>query len=253
VGGWAPGTFSVTDHAKGSYPLAGRHATVPCSSCHLAGDAAPAGKNLGRARVDLRPLHDRCTACHAPTHGSQLDTSAESGACDRCHGVDAWRPSTFTLAEHAETDFPLIGAHVSLPCARCHGPERPGLHSLSGRSDLGKAKIVFAGLELRCGECHGDPHAGRYTGEGPLTAECDLCHGSTRFRPSRVDPELHERFPFRLRGAHRATPCVFCHSELTAEPVERKTLVLDHDPQLVVDLSRLPTACEACHTQGVPR
>jgi hypothetical protein len=63
---------------------------------------------------------------------------------------------------------------------------------------------------------------------------------------------IHHRFAFALEGGHRATPCILCHTNLRAEPLS-STLIRGPDAQARRDFQGVPTACEACHTQGVPR
>ncbi len=83
------------------------------------------GLNLDRTYLGL-PLD--CASCHPDAHRAQL-----SGACDRCHGIESWRPAL--LFSHDRSRYPLKGKHVRVPCGKCHpavdtgdgrGGSRPG-------------------------------------------------------------------------------------------------------------------------------
>ncbi len=112
------------NHALFAFKLEGKHAAVPCSSCHQNGV--------------FKGTPTDCNACHASAdaHHGQFGT-----ACGACHSPAGWTPSTF---DHQKSSFPLTGAHVQLQCTQCH---------TSGQ---------FVGLSGTCVSCHADPawHAG---------------------------------------------------------------------------------------------
>ena len=43
-----------------------------------------------------------------------------AGDCAVCHDVRAFRPSTWPVAEHQRTKYPLDGAHALAACEKCH-------------------------------------------------------------------------------------------------------------------------------------
>ncbi|MEO8199391.1 MAG: cytochrome c3 family protein [Gemmatimonadota bacterium] len=247
VNGFAPGVFSMVQHRGTRYPLEGRHAVIECTKCHVR-RSGPAADSLGSARVVLRPAFTNCRSCHADDHGSQLVARADHGACESCHTVQGWQPTTFTPAQHGRLRVTLQGRHGNITCQACHGPERKGLPPLPNPQTLGRARIAITLSEVECAACHLDPHDGRFAAGGarPLPGGCVACHSDRSFRPSTVDVAAHEKYPFRLDGAHQAVPCASCHDESRRQPV---TTSLVRAGGIV---PRLPftvasTACASCH------
>jgi hypothetical protein len=245
------------DHSKTRYPLTGAHATVACARCHD-----------DRTAFGPRPAFDRCDRCHADAHAGQ--TAAAGGAapdCMACHTVSGFHPSTFTLAAHQQTGYPLTGAHARAACAGCHaaGPA-------AAATTLGRARVPLHPEHGECTSCHGDPHRGRFAAGGAraLAAGCLGCHDVERFSPSKVDARAHDGFGFGLRGAHRAVPCAACHRELSGRVAgaggrtlrgatlaalefhdERRKCAECHDSPHgdQFDHRRDHGACESCHDE----
>jgi hypothetical protein len=236
VDGFATPTFTVEQHRATAFPLAGRHASVPCSGCHSA-------KPGTRQVIPIRVASRQCTDCHANAHGTQLAARADSGACNACHSVDGWRPATFGVAAHASTRLPLDGAHASVRCAACHATNRPGLRSL-GTVAAGSAHVVVRPPELTCAECHADPHEWR--SPNVAAPPCTACHSTRAFRPTTMDAAAHARAGYPLEGAHRAVPCVSCHKE-SDRPRPTSTLVAATPRVSPLRLGSAPTTCAACH------
>lgn len=247
VDGFAPSTYTVAQHASAPYPLEGRHAGVSCVKCH----AKPAARSPGttaRAVARLRMPFTRCADCHADVHAGQLAARPDQGACESCHAVAGWAPSTF--ASHARTRLPLEGRHAEVPCRACHGGDRPSLPPPAPRASLGTAGVSVTLASAACGSCHVDPHAGRYAppaGAMATAGDCGACHTAVAFRPSRVDAAWHARFTFALEGAHRAVSCSGCHEELRSAPATATLLGAARG------VARFPAApgparrCVACH------
>lgn len=251
VGGFVPSSFGVDDHARTSFPLEGAHQVVKCASCHRPADATV--DLLGAARVQLHPPATQCASCHRDVHGGQLASSSTEGRCESCHRVAAWKPSTFDVARHEATVLPLRGAHAAARCGACHGPDRAGLRPLDATADRGSARIALRIAERSCEDCHRDVHLGRYSAGGAAAAlgPCSSCHAMDSFGPSLVDLASHDAFRFRLEGAHRTTPCVFCHANLdgTRRVPEDSHALLD-DAIADIELWNVPTACQDCHRPG---
>lgn len=248
VRGFSPSTFTVADHATSRFPLQGRHATTACGSCHVETEVAVAG----RARVDLRPVAEACTSCHDQAHGTQFAATSHEGACDACHDAASWRDVAYGPRRHAESGFELTGAHAATSCASCHHVERQGLSEFDPGIDRGTAPWIFRGVERACGACHADVHRGRYAPQGERAdlGPCTRCHDTRSFRPSSVGIEAHDDFAFPLRGAHRVTPCVFCHPSLGGPAVlgpASHGLVGERPAPTDVVLWDVPTSCASCH------
>lgn len=253
VEGFTPSTFTVAQHAAAPYPLEGRHTQVACVKCHTRADSPRGARPANVAR--LRMPFARCTDCHADAHDAQIAERSGGGsgggggggACEACHAVAGWTPSTFTAAQHAALRIRLDGRHGEIPCRACHGPDRPGLPAPTGAS--GSARVALTLTERRCADCHADPHAGRYAPGGPVAVDgdCGACHTAVSFRPSLVDAAQHERFTFRLDGAHRAVACVSCHETLRAPKAASTLLSAAKAIAPYPVLPARPRTCESCH------
>ena len=214
VQGFRPATYTVAQHASTRYPLAGKHRGVACGECHKRGTGS------GKQGAQLRPKFGACRDCHADAHRGQLAARRDQGECGACHGPEGWKPARFGPAEHAATRFPIAGRHAAAACSACHGPVRPMLPPLPGPETLGTAKVALHLAERNCESCHRDPHAGRFGPKGDRTRAggCADCHGNGGIMPSLFDLDDHAKSAFPLEGAHRAVPCVTCHTELGRAP-----------------------------------
>lgn len=236
---WQPSTYTVAQHRLAKYALEGRHQAVRCAACHLKHPPRVVPAALGSAGVWMRPLATQCRDCHGEDHGTQLATRADRGACDACHRLTGWRPTTFTVASHASLRLRLEGRHAEIECRACHGPDRRGLPPLPGVAALGKAAVAFKLKEVECAACHVDPHDGRYP-------RCTDCHGVRSFRPSTVDIATHRRYKFPLERAHAAVACVECHTEMRhAAPTSSLVVARWPGPRMRFEAPR--GGCEGCH------
>ena len=247
VQGFRPATYTVAQHKKSSYPLEGKHADVKCESCHPKNPAGLPDKQLGKAGTLLRRAHDRCTDCHADDHGGQLAEREHKGACESCHRVEGFKPSTFTAEDHERLKLALVGRHAEVACSTCHGPERKELPPLPGPQVLGKARRALVLEDSRCVACHVDPHLGRFGPEGnrPKAEGCLACHRWDAFRPSTIDVDMHRDFGDPLEGAHRAVACLECHDELTMPATESSLLLASERSRL--DFTEDHGRCRDCH------
>jgi class III cytochrome C family protein len=239
VDGWQPSTYTVAQHRFTRYPLEGRHQVVKCAACHVKDPPGVALAALGTSRVSMRPRSSVCRDCHGEDHGAQLATRADRGACNACHTLAGWKPSTFTVAAHATLRLRLEGRHAEIECRACHGPDRPNLPPLPGTAVLGKALVEFKLKEIECAACHVDPHDGRYP-------RCADCHGLQSFKPSTVDIAAHKRYKFPLDEAHAAVPCVDCHGEMKHAAAPSSLLLAGWtSPRLLFAAPK--GGCEGCH------
>ena len=89
---------------KTRFPLLGSHSRVKCESCHRDPD-------YKRTPMD-------CYGCHKAddTHEGQEGTK-----CESCHDANTWKKARF---DHARARFALVGAHLVVPCAKCHATPR---------------------------------------------------------------------------------------------------------------------------------
>jgi len=218
--GWKPSTFTAKQHASSAYPLRGGHARLECALCHV-----PKGKDT-LFKIEF----ERCTDCHADRHAGQFASAPNFNACDRCHNLEGYKPSTFTLVRHKETNFVLTGGHIAVPCSDCHKAA-----ALSPKS-----AVIYHWQELSCTSCHADPHKGQFAesmkqARGNRTAAgCEACHSTKSWKElSAFD---HSKTKFPLLGAHRATACIGCHKATNPETKLINT-----------DFKAASTQCEDCH------
>ena len=227
------------DHDRTRYPLRGRHTQVSCEKCH----------DFSGGQVAKNPPFATCTACHAPDpHAGTATLAGRVADCASCHTVDGWRPSSYTVAQHRLTRYPLEGRHQQARCSGCHV------------KTAGAAAVAMRPATTDCTSCHVDPHDTQF-------ARCTDCHDLNEFRPATIDVAAHQQFPFHLEGAHRAVPCVACHAEMR-RALATSTLALSrwsgppllfagpkggcggchqnvHGSQFAARLDR--GACESCH------
>ncbi|RMI00124.1 MAG: cytochrome C [Calditrichaeota bacterium] len=218
TGSWRMAEPAAFDHDKTRYPLRGMHRRVACEKCH------PPGKPLRGLKFA------RCMDCHSDYHRGQFARRASRGKCEECHTVAGFTPSTFTTKEHRETDFPLEGAHLAVPCFACH-KGTPGRRSRSRRSMLEVNRFIFA--SMKCRDCHKDPHFGavdKFVAQGG----CRYCHRVESWRQSRFD---HDQTRFALDGRHGEIRCVACHKPETL-PGGKKRIRFDRNVSLL---------CQKCH------
>jgi len=191
---WKKSSFSATfDHSKTHFALLGKHVDVPCASCHQGGDFKT-------------PIpHDACADCHKPDpHQGQFAKRADAGRCESCHTVQGWSPSTFSVADHARTGFPLTFPHAAVKCASCHTP--------AGKET--KFKIKFA----QCVDCHKDVHEGQFAA-APWRNRCEQCHNAATFTTTSFTLDKHQKSSFPLTGGHMAVACNDCHKALSGTKV----------------------------------
>ncbi len=207
---FSPTQFTGAMHDRTAFPLAGAHGAVPCVACHT---PLPGG---GTGHIRFRIADHRCAACHRDPHAGQF----EGRTCESCHGVEAWARVTF---DHAQTRYPLRGAHLAARCSACHTRPAGNPH----------APVRFRGLPQTCGSagCHTDPHGDQFAGR-VRGSECTTCHTEDRWRPAGAfDHNRDTDWP--LDRAHQRAPCAACHkAPAPGQPVPWRPL---------------PHRCEDCH------
>jgi hypothetical protein len=220
VNGFKPSTFGVKEHAKTAYPLEGKHASLKCGQCHI-----PRGKD-----TLYKLKFKNCTDCHKDPHAGQFTAAPYLNRCEECHNLERFQPSTFSLARHQKTKFPLTGGHEAVACNDCH--------KLSAEFKPPSARYHWR--DTACTTCHEDAHRGQFdelmrrAGAGGEFHGCQVCHSAESWQEfSHFD---HSKTSFPLLGAHLTTPCRACH-----KPPNPQTA-----PALA-DFQVAPKQCEACH------
>lgn len=217
VNGWKPSLFGVKEHDTSQYPLRGKHAQVECAKCHI-----PAGKE-----TPYKVKFASCSDCHEDAHDKQFAAAPYNNRCEDCHSVQDWHRTSFSIAKHRESRFPLQGAHAAVPCSDCHKV------GLGGQTD----KVLPFHFEDRgCTACHQDPHKGEFdkqmarTGANGAPFGCEACHSVKSWED--INGFDHSKTKYPLLGAHRTVACSNCHKPAANSQSRFKGT---------------PTQCEACH------
>jgi Cytochrome c7 and related cytochrome c len=242
VNGWRPSLFGIEEHDTTKYPLQGMHSKVECALCHI-----PAGKD-----TIYKIKSASCLECHKDPHDTQFAAAPNNNRCENCHTVQSFHRTTFTLAKHSGTRFPLSGAHLAVPCIDCHKP------GAAGRTD----KIIsFHFQDRTCTACHNDPHHGEFADRmarkraSGASFGCEACHGTKSWVDVNGFDHSHTNFP--LLGAHRTVTCGECHKPTTDSASRFKGTSQQceachkdpHDTQFAAKDGS--TRCADCHTPKV--
>ncbi len=211
--------FTFDHGERTGVPLRGAHANAKCLRCH--NDRGPVARFAQRG----------CAGCHEDVHRGQLGKR-----CESCHDEQRdWRPSA-AIADHRATRFPLVGAHASTACFRCH----PG-------AEVGN----FVRADTRCESCHQSDLARAQNPDHAAqgwTSRCDQCHVPISWAPSRF---AHATFP--LAGVHRTISCASCHVGNQFRGIARECVAChraeyDRTSEPPHAAAGFSTACETCHT-----
>lgn len=233
---WKKSTFTSTfDHSKTKFPLLGKHREVTCIACHKSANF----KNV--------VAFANCLDCHKDEHQGQFVKRADGGRCESCHTVQGWKPTTYTVADHAKSQFPLVSPHAKVKCADCHVP--------AGKETRYKIKFAL------CVDCHKDEHQGQFAA-APWQNRCEQCHTGATWKTSNYTLAKHQKSSFPLTGGHEAVACIDCHkapvgSKLVAYHFKGLSCTSCHEDihkgefaerMAGLDSKGKPLGCEACHS-----
>jgi hypothetical protein len=221
--GWKDSKNAPFDHATTKFPLKGKHSSVQCARCHGREDSIKVTESAGR--VDITKF-GKCSECHKEYHESQFVSRADKGACETCHTETSFSPSTFSPAMHAETRFSLVGAHVAIPCIKCH--------TRKVANDPSSVVYVRTGA-IRCLDCHKDQHRDEFT--RVKTTDCESCHSTDSWKGLIFD---HNKTKFKLTGKHIGVPCAECHKPKGAPAGSKRWRFQD-----------IPARCVDCHAGSI--
>ena len=214
-------TGTQFDHSRTRFPLLGKHADVNCQSCH---------KNDALQGL---PQFSLCLNCHRDPHLGQFSEQVAGTDCKSCHDESSFAKSSYNVAQHSQTAYPLIGKHATVACSECHFK----------KGEQTQFKLTFAA----CTDCHKDAHEGQFAA-APYFNKCDSCHDLNGYQPSTFGAFQHDKTKFALSGAHAAVACSGCHTpnkEQTKFHLEGGQCIDCHksphgDPQATL-------TCEGCH------
>jgi len=200
------GKMEGFNHALTGFELVGKHVAVDCRKCHISESLT-------------EPLpHNTCADCHTDYHEGQFANNAPVPDCTDCHTVEGFAGSTFGIAQHAQTKFPLDGGHVATPCFACHLPD-------------GAEKWRFHNIGERCADCHDDIHQGEIASTWYPDQACEKCHLTESWTGANLFD--HDQTSFKLLGKHQQQDCRACHLSGDVPPKRR--------------FAGLPATCSDCH------
>lgn len=221
---WQPATFN---HNTTAFPLTGAHTNVTCANCHTSG---------------YTNTPSDCYSCHQKDFAAAVDpnhtTNNFDHNCMTCHNNTSWQPATFN---HANTAFPLTGAHTNVTCANCH---------TSG----------YTNTPMDCFFCHQTEY-NQTTNPNHKAAQfpqnCESCHSTANWTQTTYDHDT-QYFPINS-GAHRGKwdTCAECHVNNTNYKVFECVLCHEHNQssmnskhQEVRNYQFSSAACYDCHPRG---
>ena len=224
INGWSPAAF---DHDGLYFPIySGKHRNEwdNCSDCH---------------EVPTNYSVFTCISCHEHNQQEMNDEHQgvqgyiyESGACLTCHPTGE-KGNAFN---HANSIFPLTGAHVTTNCQDCH---------TSG----------YQGTPTECIACH-QIHFDNSTNPNHtqlgLSTDCISCHTTNPDWQPALFP-IHNQY-YELLGKHleNANDCNSCHNgNYTATPnlcYDCHTAAYNNTQNPNHIAAAFPTTCEDCHT-----
>jgi len=168
MNGWIPANF---DH--NFYPISSQHNNVNCIECHSEPNYQP-----------------QCLSCHYDDFLEEHNPGDPTD-CWACHTTSDWG-SNFN---HNNTNFPLTGAHIGLPCINCH-------------------ENGYQGTPTECVACHQNNYNNTTNPDHEvlmLPTTCESCHTTNPGWQPATFP-IHNQF-FELLGAHaNITNCDDCHN-----------------------------------------
>jgi hypothetical protein len=146
--GFRPSLVDVRLHQTFAWKLEGAHRAVACEACHDDAGRAPLRQTLIRPARRIPPLTftakaSECGDCHQTPHGDQFDSRADTGRCESCHDMEAFRPAR-RFNHDRDTRFSLEGAHQKAGCGQCHRSERSGTGTI----------VRYRPMDTRCEACH---------------------------------------------------------------------------------------------------
>jgi hypothetical protein len=216
------------DHNTARFPLRGKHASADCLLCH---------KKMQQNGLETQKFkglsYGKCTSCHKDVHSNKFGQN-----CTQCHSeVSFHQIKGINNFNHTRTNYPLEGKHQAVACASCH--------------KSGYTKEIRYNL---CANCHTDYHKKQFAVQG-RSPDCAECHSLLGFDRTSYTLEMHNESPFKLTGAHLATPCFTCHKKSNTwsfRQIGEKCVDCHKDiHESALDKKYYPQAtCNSCHNSN---
>jgi hypothetical protein len=200
------------DHNKTDYKLEEKHLTVDCKTCHKTKFTDPLKFKL-------------CTDCHTDYHNNQFVKNGVSPDCSQCHTLKGFTLFSYSIDQHNQSVYPLIGAHLAVPCNDCHKKQKDW---------------NFRNIGLACKDCHTDIHKAFIPAKNYPEANCKNCHNENSWADVSFD---HSTTDFSLTGAHLKAICRDCHLTTDSQGIINR----DAKGIIVQKFSDLSKDCSSCH------
>lgn len=202
------------NHSLTDFPLEGMHIGLDCKLCHTTDQLTD-------------PISfTACKNCHADYHNGAFIENGVSPDCNSCHSLlEGFEVSLFGLDRHAETNFPLEGAHIATPCIACH---------------VSEDQWTFSDIGMACVDCHTDIHEGIISEKYYPDQTCTHCHISKSWADVTFNHKLTD---WPLEGKHLESDCRSCHFE-DSKKVEEN---MENSSKLVQSFLTLQNDCNHCH------
>ena len=215
IAGWKPSTFN---HLTTGYELKDSHKSViQCADCH---------------KGNITSAQQGCISCHQLQYNNAPDHKKVNYPtdCSKCHSQKNWVENSFN---HANTNYPLTGAHKTAKCGSCH-------------------LTTLIGTPTTCSTCHLPAYT---TSQVPahttagIPKDCFPCHTTTAWKPSSFS---HKTTGYELKGAHKTiVQCSQCHkgNVISAPQVCSSCHQAQYDVAPGHKVNGYATDCTKCHSQ----
>jgi hypothetical protein len=254
-------TPSRAFHNSTGFRLEGKHAAVPCASCHI--------------NKEYKGTPKTCFECHWIRRKDDRYETRLGTQCEQCHRPISWNAVRWNHASQA--GVPLNASHRTLPCQACHknGYFRSiALQCIScHQKDYNATKSpnhAAAGFPMTCDRCHRPSESSWRTmgGEGfnhasvyPLvgthaTLACQSCHKSNVYRGTPRDCiGCHQADYTRTQNPNHAaagfpTACETCHR---ANATQFAGATFNHNSVFQLVGTHATLACQSCHKNNIYR
>lgn len=165
------------NHNKTNFPLTGQHKDVSCRKCH--------------SSLKFSEAKSECATCHSDMHEATVGRD-----CEKCHTTNSWIVNNIRQI-HQQEGFPLLGAHYTADCNRCHSSS---------------TKLRFENIRSDCYSCHFTEYESTTTPNhksAGFDTDCSRCHNMTGQNWAGTGYN-HNFFP--LTGGH-SIDCNSCHTQ----------------------------------------
>lgn len=205
------------NHNDTRFTLKGQHLQVQCKACH--------------PTLVFPEAKQECYSCHVDMHQQSVGND-----CSRCHNNATWIiPNVRDI--HLQSRFPLVGAHSSADCNRCH---------------TSASKLQFATMSIDCYDCHRDKYMATTQPnhqQSGYSTNCIECHRQNSYEWT-ASGFNHDFFP--LTGGHSIN-CARCHGEGKYEAISSACIDCHQTNYNATTSpnhlqSKFPTTCADCHT-----